>query len=75
MIIKRPAPMKASKMKVKKVRKVIGTFAEIGMLIQSITQVLYDVVKDYNNGHWLWLLEIRKFLRFIKMPKITASQV
>ena len=67
--------MKASKMKVKKVRKVIGTFAEVGMLIQSITQVLYDVVKDHKNKHWLWLLEIRKFLRFIKMPKISASQV
>ena len=45
------------------------------MLIQSITQVIYDQVQDYKDHHYLWLLEIRKFLCFVRMSKISESQV
>ena len=53
----------------------LGTFAEVAMLIRSITQILYDVVQDFQNPYWLWLLDIRCYLRYMLMPKISTSQV
>ena len=66
--------MRAKKMKVKASRKVVGTFAEIGCLIRSITQILYDYIKDPLDDYWIWLIQIRHFLRFMLMPKISESQ-
>ena len=71
----RPAILLARKMKIKKSRKVIGTFSEIENLIRSITQMLYDHIKDTDDEYWLWLLEIRRFVRFVNMPQITESQL
>ena len=56
-------------------RRIIGTFSEIRNLIQSFTQLVYNNVKDYEDPHWLWILEIRKFLRYMLMPELTKSQV
>ena len=39
------------------------------------SQILYDVVKDTNNPYWLWLLQIKKLLRFTRMTKISDQQV
>ena len=67
--------LRAKQMKVKGSWRIVGTFAELTNLIQSITQLLFDHVKDTNDPYWLWLIQIRKFLRFMLMPKITDSQV
>ena len=42
----------------------IGTFAEVGTLIRSFPQLMYDHIKDPSNDYWQWLLAIRQFLRF-----------
>ena len=71
----RPAPILEQKMKNKCTRKVIGSFSEISNLIRSSTQLLDVYIKDFNNEYYQWLLSIRKFLRFVKMYKITESQL
>ena len=71
----RPPCISARKMKVKSSRKVIGTFSEIGNFIRSMTQLLFDHIVDTQDEYWLWLLEIRKFLKFVLMPKVTESQL
>ena len=62
-------------MKQKNTRNIIGTFSEIGNLIQSSTQLLFDYLKDPEDKFWKWLLLIRKFLRFIRMPSVSESQL
>ena len=52
-----------------------GTFAEVGNLIRSLTQVLYDRIQDVNDQYWLWLIDIRSYLRYMLMPKISTTQV
>jgi hypothetical protein len=71
----KPAVMLGKKMKVKSTRKIIGTFAEIGTLIRSCTQVIYDHILDPTDEHYLWLLKIREFLRYIQMIKLTEGQL
>ena len=43
--------------------------------ICSLPQILYDSIKDTNDDHWIWLLEISLFVRFVNMPKITETQL
>ena len=62
-------------MKVKATRHVIGTFAEVGTLIRSFSQLFFDYIKDPNDEYWLWMIEIRKYLRYLLMPQISDSQV
>ena len=62
-------------MKNKVSRRIIGTFAEIGLLVRSFTQLIFDNIKNVQDPYYLWLLEIRDFLRFILMPKLRNSQV
>ena len=62
-------------MKIKSTRNVPGTFAEIALFIRSLTQILYDNIQDFKDPYYLWLIEIRCFLRYMLMPKITTSQV
>ena len=71
----RPAILRSKQMKVKGSRRIIGTFAEVSNLIRSMTQLLYDHIKDTDDPYWQWFLQIRKFLRFMLMPKLTESQV
>ena len=71
----RPAILRAKKMKIKTSRKVIGTFAEVSTLIRSLTQLLYNHLKDVNNPFWQWFLQIRQFLRYMQMPKISDTQI
>ena len=71
----RPATLRAKQMSNKGSRRVIGTFAELSNLIRSITQLLFNHIKLTNDPFWLWLLQIRHFLRFMLMPKLTNSQV
>ena len=40
-----------------------------------MTQLLFDHIVDTQDEYWLWLLEIRKFLKFVLMPKVTESQL
>ena len=53
----------------------IGNFSEVSNFIRSITQLIYNHIKDFDDPHWIWLLRIRKFLRFMLMPQLTESQV
>ena len=62
-------------MKVKATRHVIGTFAEVGTLIRSFSQLFFDYIKDPNDEYWLWMIEIRTYLRYLLMPQISDSQV
>ena len=71
----RPAPMRSKVMKVKKSRRIIGTFAEVSCLVRSFSQMAYDNIQDFTDPYWQWLLSIRKYLRYILMPKITDQQV
>lgn len=71
----RPAILKSKKMQQKAKRRIIGTFSEIRNLIQSFTQITFGHIKDYQDPQWLWLLEIRKFLRYMLMPVLTEDQV
>ena len=71
----RPAPMRSKVMKVKKSRRIIGTFAEVSCLIRSFPQMAYDHIRNSNDPYWQFLLKIRSFLRFLLMPKITDQQV
>ena len=73
--INKPASMASKKMKNKDTRRIIGTFSEVGNLIRSITQILYNHVEDTNDPYWQWLLVIRKFFRFMSMPILTDSQI
>ena len=73
--INKPASMASKKMKNKDTRRIIGTFSEVGNLIRSITQILYNHVQDTNDPYWQWLLVIRKFFRFMSMPILTDSQI
>ena len=62
-------------MRQKASRRIPGTFAEIGNLIRSFTQVMFDHIRNFDDEYWLWLLEIRMFLRYILMPEISQSQL
>ena len=62
-------------MKNKASRKIVGTFAEIANLIRSLTQIMYDHIKNRQDEHFLWLIEIRRFLRYMLMPKISETQL
>ena len=44
-------------------------------LIRSFSQLFYDYIKNVDDDYWLWLIQIRKFLRFVNMAEITESQV
>ena len=44
-------------------------------LIRSFSQLFYDYIKIFDDDYWLWLIQIRKFLRFVNMAEITESQV
>ena len=44
-------------------------------LIRSFSQLFYDYIKNFDDDYWLWLIQIRKFLRFVNMAEITESQV
>ena len=52
-----------------------GTFSEIENLIRSISQLLFDRIKNTEDKFWIWLMEIRKFLKFVNMFKISDSQI
>ena len=71
----RPCILRAKQMKVKDSRRIIGTFSEVGNLIRSITQLLYDHVRDTQNPYRRWLILIRHYLQYIRMPKISQTQV
>ena len=43
--------------------------------INNIDKPLHHHIKDYQDPQWLWLLEIRKFLRYMLMPVLTEDQV
>ena len=51
------------------------TPSEVANLIRSSTQVLFDNIKNPKDEFWIWLLLIRKFLRFISMTSLTESQL
>ena len=53
----------------------LGGFAEMENLIRSFSQLFYDYIKNFDDDYWLWLIQIRKFLRFVNMAEITESQV
>ena len=36
---------------------------------------MYDHIKDYNDPYWIWMIEIRRFLRYILMTEISDKQV
>ena len=67
--------LKSKKMQQKQSRKMIGNFSEVNNFIRSITQLIYNHIKDFDDPYWIWLLRIRKFLRFMLMPQLTESQV
>ena len=71
----KPAILLCKKMRQKASRRIPGTFAEIGNLIRSFTQVMFDHIRNFDDEYWLWLLEIRMFLRYILMPEISQSQL
>ena len=54
---------------------VLGTFSEVGNFIRSMTQLLYDHVRNTNDPFWQWLLEIRDFLRYILSPELSETQL
>ena len=51
--------LRSKKMKVKKSRKIVGTFSEVSTLIQTFPQIIFDHIQDTNNDYWKWLLCIR----------------
>ena len=67
--------LSSKKMKQKVSRKIVGTFSEISCLLRSLTQIMFDHIKNPQDEFWMWLLAIRKFLRFMLMPEITESQL
>ena len=71
----RPTVLLSKKMQQKSSRRIIGTFSEVRNLIQSFPQLLFNHIRDPADEFWVWLLVIRRFLRFISMPKMTESQV
>ena len=71
----KPAVLRVQQMKNKESRRVTGTFAEIAQLIRSATQVLFDIVKNSDDPYYKWLIQIRRFLRFTLMSKISEQQV
>ena len=68
-------PFKAKKMKNKASRRIVGTFSEMANLIRSLTQLLYDHLANSEDYYWQLLLGIRKLLKFIAMPKLSAHQI
>jgi len=54
----RPPVLRGKKMKVKRTRRIIGTFAEVSTLIRSFPQLIYDHIKDSTDEHWKWLLKV-----------------
>ena len=71
----RPPVLKASIMKLKSSRQIIGNFAEVRCLILCLTQILYSVCKDENHPHWVFLLQIRDFVRYMLMHEMSDEQV
>ena len=62
-------------MKSKATRRIIGTFSEIGNLIRSLPQILFDHILDTQDPFQLWLFQLRSFLRYISMQSITDTQI
>ena len=38
-------------------------------------QLIYDRIVDTSNIYWIWLIQIRRLLRFVEMPAYTDSQI
>ena len=71
----RPAVLRGKQMKSKATRRIIGTFSEIGNLIRSLPQILFDHILDTQDPFQLWLFQLRSFLRYISMQSITDTQI
>ena len=58
----RPPVHRGKKMKIKKSRRIIGTFAEVSTLIRSFPQLLFDHIQDPTDDYWKWLLKVHKIM-------------
>ena len=73
--LSKPAVMKGKKMKTKQSRRIVGTFSEVSTLIRSLSQIIYDQIKDPSDPYWIWMLYIRSYLRYNQMSRISECQV
>ena len=69
------ALLRSKKMKNKASRSIVGTFSEVSTFIRLLPLILYDHIDDPQNDHWLFLLSIRKFLRYVHMKSISSQQL